>query len=121
MSDNEKDAPAGKPAPRLLGKRSVVVPLTYPVEFDGRTISEITITRMTGAQVAEFMSAVQDDAQNAHLPMYDVPQEVVDALDADDADVIEKATFNFLPLRLRPVATPTPGPGADTSPSSGAS
>ena len=115
MTETENDAPAKKPVPRLLGNRSVVVPLTYPVEYGDRTISEITITRMNGAQVVDFMNAVQENASGAHLPMFDVPQEVVDALDADDAEAIDKAVFDFLPRRLRQAGEQILKAGAATS------
>lgn len=121
MSEIEKDAPAEKPAPRLLGVRSTVVPLDFPVDYDGKVYSEITVTRMTGAQVIEFVNMLKESGSRANLPMFDVPREVIDALDADDAEALDEAVFNFLPHRLMGEDGRMREAGADTSPSSEAS
>lgn len=120
MSENN-DAPAPKPAPKLLGDRSRTIDLDYPVEFDGKTYERITVRRMTGIEVRDFIAAVSSVGERARLPMFDVPFEVIEALDDDDAAKLDEAVFDFLPNRLRTVAERTRESGAATSPSSQAS
>lgn len=120
--NTETEAPAGKPAaPRLLGNRSEVVPLQYPVEYDGRVWTAITVSRMTLAQIRDFIADIARDADKARLPMFDAPPEVMDSLDPDDDDLIGEVVERFMPRRLRPADGLTPDSGASTSPSSEAS
>ena len=98
MSD---EAPA---APRFTGNkaRTTTVPLEHHVEFAGKVYTAIIVSRMTVAQVGEFVEAAQVDGANARLPMFDAPFEVIDALDPDDAETVNKAVRDFLPRSLRP-------------------
>lgn len=84
--------------PRFVGdrRRDVVVPLEWPLEFDGKTYSEIRVRRMTGAEVSAFVN--NDDGA---LPMVEAPKVVIDSLDADDAMAVNKAITDFLPQSLR--------------------
>ena len=94
------DVPAAKkaaPVATLKGVRSKTIALEFPVEFDGVTYSEITVNRMTGKELAAWLS---DDAA-FYPPMFDCPHEVIDALDADDADTIKGAMNDFLPRKLQ--------------------
>ena len=95
------EAAAVKPAAKFVpGKsRDRVVPLEYPVEFAGKTYDSITVRRMTGNEVAEF---VANSADVKTLPMFDCPKEVIDALDADDSETLMTAVLDFLPRALRP-------------------
>jgi hypothetical protein len=100
------DAPAAiagaVAAPRFASDRvrSAIVTLEWPIEFGGATYETITVRRMTGAEVSAWASS----AGEANLPMFDCPQEVVDALDADDAEAVSKAVIDFLPRRMRQVS-----------------
>ena len=86
---------------KLGGNRSRVVPLEYPAELaDGAIVSEITVRRMTAAEVEAFVAAAAA-AQEARLPMFDQPPEVLDALDPDDFDELNKVATEMLPRRLR--------------------
>ncbi|MDQ0510870.1 phage tail assembly protein [Ancylobacter amanitiformis] len=119
---SEKNTLEHRPAPpRLLGNRSEPVPLEFPVEYDGRTWTSITVSRLSTPQITQFFEAVLADDKTARLPMFDAPPEVIDALDPDDADKIEEVVQRFLPRRLRPAAGQSPEGGASTSPSSEAS
>lgn len=119
---NQEEAPATKPAPpRLLGDRYEAVPLEYPVDYDGKVWTEITVRRMAADEVAAYIDAILKDPEEARLPMFDAPPEVMDALDPDDQDEIAEVVERFLPRRLRRVAGQTPENGASTSPSSEAS
>lgn len=102
MNDDIKppaDAPAvAKAVAKIAGERSKTIPLEWPVEYDGKVYSEITVRRMTGREVQEFFKS-KDDAGG--LPMFDCPREVIEALDADDDVTINKAVLDFLPRSLR--------------------
>lgn len=97
------EAPAEMPAqidpPKFAGgkTRSKTIGLDYPIEFGGKVYASITVRRMTGAEVSAWANAAGAD----NLPMFDCPQEVVDALDADDAEAVSKAVIDFLPRRMR--------------------
>lgn len=95
VESETQPAPA---SPRFVGdrRRDVVVPLEWPIEYDGKVYNEIRVRRMTGAEVAAFVNS--DDGT---LPMVEAPKVVIDALDADDAMAINKAITDFLPQSLR--------------------
>jgi hypothetical protein len=95
---------APPPPPRFVDNgrpRFRVVPLEWPIDYDGKTYSEITVRRMTTAEVVAFVDQMRDDLKEATLPMFDVPHAVIDALDPDDADEVNKAVNDFLPRALR--------------------
>lgn len=88
-----------KPIASLVGERSKSVPLRWPVQFDGKTYDHVTVRRMTGNEVAAFFKAEGDAVE---LPMFDCPREVIDALDADDAEDVNRVVLDFLPRSMRP-------------------
>lgn len=94
-------------------KRFRTVPLDWPIEYGGTVYKEVTVRRMTGQEVADFISAAER-GDNPSLPMFDVPKAVIDALDADDSDAINKAVHDFLPRSLRPEIEQSPNSGAPT-------
>jgi len=88
-------------APRFAGGKAVkVVPLEYPVEFDGRVWDSVTLKRMTAREVQNFIEAVMAGSL-PDLPIAQAPAELLDALDDDDRQRIEEEVVNFLPARLR--------------------
>ncbi|UYO50342.1 phage tail assembly protein [Rhodopseudomonas palustris] len=117
MNDEVKDAGAVEAAPRYVGDkpRSRTIPLEYPFEFKGVTYTSVTVSRMTGVAVSEFMKAVREHGADAHLPMFDCPQEVIGLLDADDAERVDEAVMDFLPRALRQVGASSPQSGGSTS------
>lgn len=104
----QAEQPAVKPAPKFVSQkeRFRTVTLEWPIEYDGKVYDSVTVRRMTTSEVAEFIDQVRADAKSASLPMFDVPKEVVDALDADDAEAVNKAVNDFLPRSLRLEAEP---------------
>lgn len=102
---------AAKPRHVRQADRFRVVPLDWPIEFDGVTYDKVTVSRMTTAQVAEFTLAARTDGATAVLPMFDAPQAVIDALDADDADNVNKAVHDFLPRSFRDMEASSPADG----------
>ncbi len=97
---------AAKPAPPEFvdtGRpRFRAVPLEWPLTYDGKRYDEIVVRRMTAEEVVNFLDQATADAKTARLPMFDVPHEVIAALDPDDADAVNKAVTDFLPRALRP-------------------
>lgn len=98
-------ATASPQAPQFVdgAKRLKVVPLQWPVEYEGKTWTEITVRRATAGEVANFYESLRSAAQGVkvHFPLYDAPAAVLDALDDDDWAEIEKVTADFLPRRFR--------------------
>lgn len=85
----------------LRGDRTRTVPLAYPAELAGGVIiSEVTVRRMTAAEVQEFVAAAAA-GQEVRLPMFSLPSEILDALDPDDFDELNKVATEMLPRRLR--------------------
>ena len=107
----EQAAAEDKPAPpkfveRIGGaKRSETVTLDWPVEYDGKVWTEITVSRMTVGELQTFFS---DDSDGKVLPMFDAPPEVMNGLDPDDDDNIKEVVMRFFPRRLRPAADTAP-------------
>jgi len=104
MTNNDMpsaETPATKPVAILKGDRSRAIALSYPVEYDGIEYTTITVRRMTGAEVSAFYTA---DGDEKRLPMFDCPIEVIEALDADDAENVSKAVIDFLPRSMRAAA-----------------
>ena len=87
--------------------RSKVVQLEFPVEHAGTTYTSIEVRRMTAGQVADFVDQAREAGREARLPMFyredgePVPVEVVDGLDADDAETLNEVIRDFLPRSLR--------------------
>ena len=97
-----------KPAPpKFVGDRPrlCTVPLEWPVEYDGKTYTEITVRRMTAGEVMTFIEQATAGG-SPRLPMLEAPPEVIDALDADDADNVNKAVNDFLPRALQQAEQP---------------
>jgi hypothetical protein len=98
------EKPTEQPAPtaRIVSDkvREKLVPLEYPVEFDGQTYDVIKVRRVSGQQMAAFLDKVRSGADFVLAPMVDCPVEVWDALDADDQAAVDEAAREFLPRRL---------------------
>jgi hypothetical protein len=98
-------------------ERQRTVDLDWPVEFDGKVYDKVTVRRVTGREVEEFMRQVDTRDVNApfpRAPMIDCPTEVYEALDDDDLLRVEEAMVPFLPQRLQRVTGSTP-PTSDTT------
>src|SRR4051812_41423264 len=112
-----------KPAARIVGgpPRTKTVALQWPVEFDGKTYNEIEVRRLTAADVDTFVKAVRAGDQDARLPYYNAPDEVLDAMDADDSAALNEAAAPFTPRAFQAEGAQESGKSAslpDTSPAS---
>lgn len=104
MDENEGPAP---PTFVANGRsRSEIVPLEWPVEFDGKVWDKITVSRMTAAQVDAFTDALKVTGDKTPLPMFDAPVAVIEALDADDSIRLNEVVSRFLPRALQSAEQP---------------
>ncbi len=124
-TDTKDNAAAIPPARFIGGKpREVTVPLDYHIEYDGKVYTAITVKRLTVAAVEAFIEEIKaagkgnEEKVMPRLPMFDAPFAVLDALDCDDDDRLQKVVTDFLPRRLRMVSAPDPQSGVPSQASS---
>lgn len=108
------------PVARIVStkKRTIEVPLEWPVEFDGTLYESVTIRRITAKEVSDYLDALSsiDDVDVAPLPPFiGVPKEVWDGMDDDDRYEVDQKAMDFMPRRLREVAESTPDTTDNTS------
>ena len=115
---NDTETAQKQPARIVAGPpRTATYVLTWPVEYDGKTWTEITISRLTAQQVDDFVQAIRAGNENARLPLFDAPAEVLDAMDADDSTNLNEAARPFTPAALRaPAASEAAATSSATSP-----
>lgn len=112
-----------KTEPRFVaGKlREKRVALEWPVEYGGKTYEAIVVRRLTGQEVADFLDQLaatgkDDPTAKIQFPMFfgedgeRVPDELMGALDDDDAETIAQVTVDFLPRRFRGLQGSAPAP-----------
>jgi hypothetical protein len=101
------EPPTAEPVPvpiaRFVGgaPRAKMIPLEWPVEFDGKLWTEIRIRRASGKEVRDYLEQLRTSEADVLPPMIDCPIEVWNALDADDQLTIDEAAAEFMPKRLR--------------------
>ena len=83
------------------------ITLDYPLSVDDIAVAEIDVHRLTMGEVAEFQDQAGDDMRFIKFPMFRyisgerVPDDVLAALDDDDALKLTEAAMRFLPRRYR--------------------
>lgn len=96
-----------KPAATLTftgGKAwSKVVQLDFPFEHEGRTVSEITVRRLTTAEMGEVASRHGDelDQWDIFAVMTGLPAAVLRGLEAGDGDEVTGVAYDFLPRTVK--------------------
>jgi hypothetical protein len=98
----EDQAPAAAPMARIVTDRpmSKIVPLEWPVEFDGIVYRQIRVKRVTGGEVRDYFEKLRA-GEAVMPPMIECPLEVWEALDADDQSTIDEAVAAFVPKRMK--------------------
>jgi len=107
-------------------ERAKTIELEWPIEFEGRAWHRIVIKRLTAREVMEFTEKVlskKEDSADLALPVFkdeegkELPAGLLDALDADDRDLLNEAALDFLPRRFRGAAAnaSAPADGAPTA------
>lgn len=84
-------------------KRSIVVPLDWPVEYDGKTYDSVTIRRVSGKEVEDYIDALKPtgaDGPDPLPPYINIPRPVWDAMDDDDQYEVDQQAKPFTPRRL---------------------
>jgi len=84
------------------------VPLEWPINFAGANYSAIGLKRLTAGEVASFQQMIKalPDGASFSWPIYvredgsELPAGLIDALDADDRETLDKAAMEFLPRRF---------------------
>lgn len=106
MSDDEVNAP------RFVSSkaRSMRIDLEWPVEYGGSVYDHVNMKRLTQGEIADWMKEVSSQQSTGLSLLWPVLRDdadlpissgLMDALDADDFDVINKAILDFLPRRFR--------------------
>jgi hypothetical protein len=78
--------------------------LEWPLEFGGKVYDSIIVRRPTASEVRVFheqTEAWKSGDPVPRLPLYDVPSEVIEALDDDDDLRLGEVVQRFLPQRFR--------------------
>lgn len=80
--------------------REKIIPLEWPLTVNGVRYTEVRVRRVTGTEIREYVANSRAGKKLAP-PVFDIPFEVYDALDADDADALDEAGLDFLPRSVR--------------------
>lgn len=109
----EMTAPAARPvpAPQPAAKLTFVggkawtstVPLDFPFEHDGRVVSEVTLHRLTAAEMGEVVDRLGTAFTRWDLiaAMADLAVDVLRGLEAGDGDAVMEVGLDFLPRALK--------------------
>ena len=108
-----------KPVITFLKDRSKTVDLQFPVEVDGALLDKVTVSRLTGQQLADMEGST--DPQLIYSLMCGLPVEVLFGLDSVDTTAILEVATDFLPQKPPTGSAPTGDAGTTTLPSSPAS
>lgn len=114
--ENREEGASAPPRAKIISpkERSKLVPLEFPVEFDGKVWSEVEVTRINATELEEYIGAVRR-GEARMPPTVRCPVEVWEAMDADDQDAVDEAAMDFTPRRLRAAVERIRGTGANTS------
>jgi hypothetical protein len=129
--ESNAEQPAEIPTARIVSpkEREKMVPLEYPVEFDGKIWTEIKVRRVSAQEVADYLELLKSDQAFDIPPMVECPLAVWNALDDDDQLAVDEAARPFTPRRLKAAVElfqrlgdlssgSSPTPSAPQSPSS---
>jgi hypothetical protein len=100
--------PANAPVARFISGpvRTTTYKLVWAFEYDGRVYEEITIRRLSAKEVDDFIQEIRSGNTDARLPMFGVPDAVLDAMDADDSTALNEVAKPFMPVALRADSAP---------------
>lgn len=79
------------------------VPLDFPFEHDGRVVREVTLHRLTAAEMGEVVDRLGTAFTRWDLiaAMADLPVDVLRGLEAGDGDAVMEVGIDFLPRALK--------------------
>jgi hypothetical protein len=110
--NTQSAAPAAAEGPKLAKIVTTkvmekMVPLEYPVEFDGKLHEAVRVHRVTGTEIKEYVEKLGTPDASPFPPSIDIPVAVWTAMDADDTESVLEASLDFLPRRMRTDIDPT--------------
>lgn len=100
-------APTLPPAAKLNfvgGKAwSTTVPLDFPFDLEGRVVEEVSLHRLTTAEMGEIVDRLGTTFTRWDMvaAMSGLPVEVLRGMEAGDGDRVMEAGFHFLPHSLK--------------------
>ena len=83
--------------------RTKTVPLEFPIEWDGKTISEVTLHRPKGKDMRRIAEAENSSSNKMEAgavmvaTLSDLPDGAIDELDFEDFTAISEAIADFFP------------------------
>ena len=91
---------------QFVGPRSTRVTLEYPFNWEGARVDEISVRRLTLAEVETIARRRSSGNKMTTMDIYSVmtglPATVLYGLDDDDGQRLTDVAFGFLPRSLRP-------------------
>lgn len=106
----EAAPPPAAPMFDAAEKRQKIISLEWPFTLDGKRLEKVIIRRMTQAEVAGMIQAINaakdTGADEIGFPIfYDtdgflLSDTILSAMDADDAAALDEAARDFLPRRF---------------------
>lgn len=109
-SKEQQEAAAKQPPapPRFVDDKaknaSKVIPLEYPIEYDGKVYESLTLRRLRGKDFKRLARMEGDEEIALASLLTGAPKEVIEALDGEDFIELQGAVENFLPRKLRDMA-----------------
>lgn len=96
-------------------ERERKIPLEFEVAYDGRTYTEVTLRRVSGKEMEDYMDILAASKERVMPPMIDCPMSVYEQMDDDDRFEIDQAMRDFMPRRLRATAESVSAPQSGES------
>ncbi len=83
--------------------RIATIQLEWPLDFDETALTEISLRRLTGGEVASLQEKMMAGGSEADMlaAFCDQPADIIAQLDADDYLDLKAKVVDFLPKRLR--------------------
>jgi hypothetical protein len=93
-----------------------LVPLDWPIEFEGKLYEHIRVRRITGHELQSYVEAMGAAGSKSPVPpTIECPQAVWDVMDADDMENVGANSMDFMPRRMKAAGEQTPSSGGTTS------
>lgn len=115
VTEETLNATAGAATVRFTKDRSKVVMLDFPFEYDGKLIDRVTIRRLSTAEVSQYYRELAEGGAVPDLPLFDVPQAIIEVMDDDDSYALQEELRAFLPRRLQALVESAPVAASESS------
>ncbi len=88
-------------------ERSKVVPLKWPFTVNGTRYENVTVRRITVAEIDAWVRGLAAGGTVRRPAMFDLSDEIMGLVDAEDGEAIDVAANDFLPRRYRMTSAST--------------